>query len=570
MGVSVQAILEHPVLAGASVVAGREGLEAEVCRVAPITCRALWDASGDRVAALFEPHLGGLLDEDESALPFADGRVSAVLCRSEESDSLPANLVRSCSRYRIPLIQLAPNKHWDEVYPALLALLSGTDVGDPVREAFVRASLAGGGIHGILELLRFLASNPVILVSPTLQMIDHSGRNRYPFDLERGLSAIARAVSAQPVPASAPDLPVVHVAQIQVGAQDHTYLAIVEARRPLGAIGKTALARAAEMAEWQHIHDSRRRLDWNARTHFLTELLLGRFSTTNSARTWATSLGIKLAPKYQVIVVTIDDFEPSKTQRSGHVAGIEWIKERIADLVDDAVTATGTSSLAVGFSDSVAAAIGLPAGTTPREAAQSGHKLAQRIRAALHHAFRDVTVTIGLGMLVSSVSELPKGYSQARHVAALGRLIHGKGGIHTVADLGIFRLLSRLDDLNCMREFADDVLGTLEAHDASGQAPILPTLEAFLAADGNRLKCANELYLHPNTVSYRLSLVEKLTGLSPFRTEDRFLIQTALKVRQYLLVQSDDGLPAPIHITGESGAVRGRAPQSRRNNSTTG
>lgn len=569
MGFSVRELLKHPVLVGASLVTGQEGLDEAIEQVAPFNCRALWDSAGKRVLTLYEPHLGNIHDDDEVALPFADGRVSAIVCRSNDTDSLPASLVWSCNRYSIPLILLSPERNWEEIYPPLFGLLNEDAGPDPVREAFVRVTLSGGGMHGILELLRFMVDNPVVLTSPSLQMIDHSGRNRYLADLDDCMAAITHAMGGA-TELGEPRF-TAHCRAAEAGEQCLAYLAVVEAKRKLSPIGLNVLRRAAELAGWQHIHDSRRRMDWHARTHFLSELLLGRFTSINSARTWAGSLGIQLASKYLVIVVAIDDYEAAMAHREpGVVTGVEWIKERIADIVEDAVAATGTSSLSVGFSDSVAAAIGLAAAATPREANQTGRKLAARVRSSVQTAFRDVTVTVGIGPMIASVADLPKGYSQARQVAALGRIMHGRSGIHALSDLGFFRLLSRMDDLNFLSDFAKDLLGPLEVHDASGQAPILPTLEAFLAADGNRLRCANELYLHPNTVSYRLGLVEKLIGLSPFRSEDRFLIQSALKVRQYLRIRGDDGLPAPLYIAGAAQQTSGRQLTPGRRSNTVG
>ncbi|MEV6632112.1 helix-turn-helix domain-containing protein [Actinoplanes sp. NPDC051470] len=93
---------------------------------------------------------------------------------------------------------------------------------------------------------------------------------------------------------------------------------------------------------------------------------------------------------------------------------------------------------------------------------------------------------------------------------------------------------------------ADDLLperalaGDLEArrmlrHDAFGVlvkagGGLLDTLDAFFAAGGVLESTARELYVHPNTVRYRLKRVAELTGLSPLDAREAFALRMALSL----------------------------------------
>ena len=80
------------------------------------------------------------------------------------------------------------------------------------------------------------------------------------------------------------------------------------------------------------------------------------------------------------------------------------------------------------------------------------------------------------------------------------------------------------------RGFAARLLGPVRAYDQRNGAALLPTLAAFLAADGSWTRCAAALHLHVNTVRYRIGCVERLTGRDLSRLEDRVDFFLALRL----------------------------------------
>lgn len=62
------------------------------------------------------------------------------------------------------------------------------------------------------------------------------------------------------------------------------------------------------------------------------------------------------------------------------------------------------------------------------------------------------------------------------------------------------------------RTFRDRLLGPLAEYDRQNDAELLPTLRSFLACHGSWSACARTLYVHVNTVRYRIGRIEALTG----------------------------------------------------------
>ena len=79
------------------------------------------------------------------------------------------------------------------------------------------------------------------------------------------------------------------------------------------------------------------------------------------------------------------------------------------------------------------------------------------------------------------------------------------------------------------RAFATRVLGPVLGYDAEHGSDLVPTLDAFLRADGSWSRCAGAMHLHVNTVRYRIGRVEELTGRDLNRLEDRVDMLLALR-----------------------------------------
>ncbi|GAA1399174.1 helix-turn-helix domain-containing protein [Pseudonocardia kongjuensis] len=79
-------------------------------------------------------------------------------------------------------------------------------------------------------------------------------------------------------------------------------------------------------------------------------------------------------------------------------------------------------------------------------------------------------------------------------------------------------------DPTARRRLAEEVLAPL--HDAGGE--LLRTLAAYLEGGASLEGCARALYVHPNTVRYRLRRIAELVGLSPTDPRQAFVLRTAL------------------------------------------
>jgi DNA-binding PucR family transcriptional regulator len=92
------------------------------------------------------------------------------------------------------------------------------------------------------------------------------------------------------------------------------------------------------------------------------------------------------------------------------------------------------------------------------------------------------------------------------------------------ADLLPERVLA--GDMEARRSLRHDAYGSL----VRAGGGLLDTLDAFYAAGGVLESAARELFVHPNTVRYRLKRIADVTGLSPLDGRDAFALRIALTI----------------------------------------
>jgi DNA-binding PucR family transcriptional regulator len=81
-------------------------------------------------------------------------------------------------------------------------------------------------------------------------------------------------------------------------------------------------------------------------------------------------------------------------------------------------------------------------------------------------------------------------------------------------------------DMEARRTLRHDAYAAL----AKAGSGLLETLDAFFATGGVLESAARELYVHPNTVRYRLKRVAEVTGLSPLDGRDAYALRLALTI----------------------------------------
>jgi purine catabolism regulator len=159
----------------------------------------------------------------------------------------------------------------------------------------------------------------------------------------------------------------------------------------------------------------------------------------------------------------------------------------------------------------------------------SALELARRLREHLRAEFPKVALRAGISGPASGIDEWPIVYRQSVQALDLARRLK-LDSIIDFNDMGIYQLLTQLEDVPVLRRFCRDVMGPLVDYDAQHRSSLVQTIGSYFAHHGNISQTAEALYIHRNTLLYRLDRIQELTGQNLDEADMRLALHLALKL----------------------------------------
>ena len=202
----------------------------------------------------------------------------------------------------------------------------------------------------------------------------------------------------------------------------------------------------------------------------------------------------------------------------GDVATVDVLAGMFPDKVQDFVLNINEMDIAVVKQ--------VTANTTSEEL----EKLAQTIEDTLNNELRIKTV-IGIGTIAEHLRELADSYKEAQTAIEVGKVFDTEKSIMHYENLGIGRLIYQLPTTLC-EIFLSEVFKK-NSIDSLDQETLF-TINKFFENNLNVSETSRKLFVHRNTLVYRLEKIKKLTGLDLRQFDHAIVFKVALMVRKYL------------------------------------
>lgn len=140
-------------------------------------------------------------------------------------------------------------------------------------------------------------------------------------------------------------------------------------------------------------------------------------------------------------------------------------------------------------------------------------------------------VKVAFGTVVNELKDVSKSYKEAKMALEVGKIFYDEKYVTSYANLGIGRLIYQLPE-NLCRIFIDEIFSDGMAFSIDEET--LTTVNKFFENDLNVSKTAEQLYVHRNTLVYRIEKLEKATGLNVREFDDALTFKIALMVMNYI------------------------------------
>jgi len=143
-----------------------------------------------------------------------------------------------------------------------------------------------------------------------------------------------------------------------------------------------------------------------------------------------------------------------------------------------------------------------------------------------------VNIRLGIGTVATNIRDIAKSYKEARIALEVGKVFDGEKYIINYDNLGIARLIYQLPTTLCelflSEVFKKDSIDSLDSE-------TLYTIQKFFENNLNVSETSRQLYVHRNTLVYRLDKVRKMTGLDLRIFDHAIVFKVALMVKKYLV-----------------------------------
>ena len=163
-------------------------------------------------------------------------------------------------------------------------------------------------------------------------------------------------------------------------------------------------------------------------------------------------------------------------------------------------------------------------------------KVARQIEEGLAKEL-DLKVVVGIGTVVNNIRDLARSYKEAQLAIEVGKVFDTERSIINYDNLGIGRLIYQLPTTLCQM-FLQEVFKK-NPIDALDQETLF-TINKFFENNLNVSETARKLFVHRNTLVYRLEKIKKLTDLDLREFDDAITFKVALMVKKYLVSRGID------------------------------
>ncbi len=452
-------------------------------------------------------------------------------------DSLPNKVTELADELQVPVMILPEDAPVREIHRGIAALLidrhsATTERGMQLYRRLSEMSREGQGLDAMTEVMAKLTGKLVLVQDKRLEVQAISWPRNLGVDRQLLLEALAQrdelpaVLRNRKAAARARQsywqqlLPVENMARlispIVSGDRARGYLSVVGKPEELDMLDTLtvehgAAACALEMAKAKAVSEAKKAL----RGDFLEGILVGNLPQTEMQRLSGRLDHDTQVPHMVLTFAWVGEDMPSLRRLE---TTINWLLRNHSRPA--LVHVYGNQHVCVFH------------GLKNEEEAEITLDFTRRLREQIEAEFPGKKLIGGMSGPAMDLTEWPKVYHEALQAMELGERLKLSNFVVDFNSLGVYRLLGELEDLPTVKEFTDQVIGSLVEYDEQHRGSLVQTIDAYFAHHGNISQTAESLFVHRNTLLYRLDRIQELTEHDLNQADMRLALQLALKFWQ--------------------------------------
>lgn len=462
---------------------------------------------------------------------------------------IPSEIIELAEKLELPLIEIPADIPFIEIiHPLMKAIINRQarylEFSEAAHRALTKIELEGNGLQDIAQTLHTLIGNVVIITDDHLRVYATAGNQ--PLDCMPLITTEEKDGICQHLLLTGDDYEKIYnlagntwlkfpncswgicVRPSRVKEKVYGYTFIIEKEKPVKELELIALEHAAttislDFVKRDALNEHAKRLEQD----FFSDLLTGNIRSGEEAAHRAEMLSWPRGP-WMVIYFDIDNFESLLKQHDEMY--IQALKQQIYDQICYILRKKQHKYTVLTSSDSFTCLISVR--TNPN--LLLAENFISEVQKALFSKDK-ITVSAGISAVFQEISDLAVCYHDARTALKISRLTKGRGTFGHIDQYALERVLMTMASNELIVDYYYKILGTLEEYDVKNNSNMVQTANVLVQNMGLRSATAKNLYVHRNTLAYRLNKIETLTGLNLARNENLIGLALALKLRPFVL-----------------------------------
>jgi len=265
---------------------------------------------------------------------------------------------------------------------------------------------------------------------------------------------------------------------------------------------------------------------FKARESFLEAILAEDYVSEEAILRRGESIGCNLADPHRVLVVDIDNFSLYLAQEKPAEDDVQKKKAIILSLIQEELEKRSMRYFMLQRSDSFIAMVD----------AQRKQDLDEAVRAICSQAkehIRPLTISIGMGDTARGPAAIRRSFAEAVKALRVVHLLKGGDSAAEFKEVEDYVVLANLADAPELDRFLRSALGKLTDYDSENKTALFETLRTYFLCGENKAEAARRLFVHLNTLKYRLQKIEELLGVKLHDPEDSFRLKLAVRLVRF-------------------------------------
>lgn len=303
---------------------------------------------------------------------------------------------------------------------------------------------------------------------------------------------------------------------------EYGYLLMLETQRKVSRMDllrlrQTGLSCLQELVR----HKQRQEVEDKYKSQFVYDLLYNNFDSTDTLIQRAAFWGWNFSRAYRLFVIDACEGRPASGKDEDCLLPVLSAVCSVLRLnYKAAIACELMGKIVVIFPDMTAA---------ERDRKSTVLDIASKIQQHVQAKMPEVCLTIGVGRFYPAAAELCRSYQEAKQALELGRFVNNGSFITFFEDLGAVRLLASVS-WELMDDYFKEYLNTLVEYDTKNGTSLLDTLQVYFQQNADLNQTAEKLFMHSNTLRYRLKKIEEILDTDLQRFDNRLNLYLACKI----------------------------------------